>query len=180
MEEELETQKCQAQSKEKSKAGSIYLAGIGLAVAAVGAVFVYLMWHSFSQASATREWKETPCLVISSKINERSAAAISREYSWNVEYNYDFNGKSYSSKFHTPRAAKWSSSKKGVEELIEQYPEGEQAICFVNPEEPSQAILKHDSKGAGYSIWFPMLFVVGGLGITLSALKGLNFKLIPC
>ncbi len=166
--------------KEKSKAGSIYLAGIGLAVAAVGAVFVYLLWNSFSQAKATREWKETPCLVILSKIKERSAKNISAEFSLNVEYIYDFEGKSYSSKFHTPRASKWGSSKKPVESLIEQYPEGEKAICYVNPDDPSQAILKHDSKGAGYSIWFPMLFVVGGLGITLSALRGLNLKLIPC
>jgi hypothetical protein len=180
MEAGMEAQKSQSKDNEKSKAGSIYLAGIGLAVAAVGAVFVYLMWHSFSQARATREWMETPCLVISSKVNERSAAAISKEYSWHVEYIYDVDGKSYTSKFHSPRAAKWSSSKSGVEELMEKYPEGERAVCFVNPEAPSQAILKHDSKGAGYSIWFPMLFVVGGLGITLSSLKGLNIKLIPC
>jgi hypothetical protein len=166
--------------KKKSKAGAIYLAGIGLAVAAVGAVFVYLLWSSFAQARATREWTETPCLVILSKVNERSAKNISKEFSWNVEYIYDFDGKSYSSKFHTPRAAKWSSSKKSVEELIAKYPEGEKAICYVNPEVPSQAILKHDSKGAGYSIWFPMLFVVGGLGIALSALRGLKLKLIPC
>lgn len=166
--------------KEKSKAGSIYLAGIGLAVALVGAVFVYLLWSSFAQAKATREWQETPCLVILSKVNERSAKNISKEFSWNVEYIYDFNGESYSSKFHTPRAAKWSSAKKSVDALIEQYPEGEKSICFVNPKVPSQAILKHDSKGAGYSIWFPMLFVVGGLGIALSALRGLKLKLIPC
>lgn len=164
---------------EKSRAGAFYLAGIGLAVALVGAVFVYLLWSSFSQARATREWTETPCLVIMSKVKERSVD-ISKEFSWNVEYIYDFGGESYSSKFHTPRAAKWSSSKKNVDALISEYPEGEKAICYVNPAAPSQAILKHDSKGAGYSIWFPMLFVVGGLGITVSALRGVKFKLIPC
>ncbi|MFT5906566.1 MAG: hypothetical protein ACI9E1_002176 [Cryomorphaceae bacterium] len=165
---------------DKSNAGSYYLAGIGLAVALVGAVFVYLLGSSFFQASATREWQETPCLVIRSAVKERSAKNITKEYSWNVEYNYDFGGESYSSKFHTPRAAKWSSDKKKIEALINQYPEDKKALCFVNPATPSQAILKHDSKGAGYSIWFPMLFVVGGLGITVSALRGLKFKFNPC
>ncbi|MGJ8654954.1 MAG: DUF3592 domain-containing protein [Akkermansiaceae bacterium] len=166
--------------EEKSKAGSYYLAGIGLAVALVGAVFVYLLWNSYQKASATREWTETPCLVIRSKVAVRSSEHISKEYSWNVEYLYEFGGESYSSKFHTPRRAKWSSTKESVDELIERYPADEKAVCFVNPEAPSQAILEHDSKAGGYSIWFPMLFVVGGLGITFSSLRGLKSRLIPC
>jgi hypothetical protein len=42
----------------------------------------------------------------------------------------------------------------------------------VNPAEPSFAILKTDSLAPGYSIWFPALFVVGGLGITFRAALG--------
>jgi len=133
---------------ENNKAGAIYLASIGLAVAIVGAVFVYLLWESFSQAKATRTWKETSCLIIRSKIDEKSSKHISKEYSWNVEYNYDFDGKAYSSVFHMPRAAKWTSRKDEIEALVEQYPKDAKALCFVNPAEPSQAILVHDSKAA--------------------------------
>jgi len=32
------------------------------------------------------------------------------------------------------------------------------------------AVLKPDSQAPGYSIWFPALFVVGGLGIAFRAL----------
>ncbi len=166
--------------EEKSNAGAYYLAGIGLAVALVGGVFVYLLWSSFAQAKATREWKETACLVIRSQVDERSSEHISREYSWSVEYLYDFDGESYSSKFHTPRRAKWKSSKDHVKALMVKYPEGGKAVCFVNPSEPSQAILEHDSKAAGYSIWFPMLFVIGGMGITISSLRRLEFKAKRC
>lgn len=166
--------------KQKSAAGSYYLAGIGLAVALVGAVFVYLLWNSFSEAKATREWTETPCLVIRSQVKERSSKHITREYSWNVEYMYDYDGESYTSKFHTPRAAKWKSSIKEAQALIEKYPLNEKAICYVNPANPSQAILQHDTKAAGYSIWFPMLFVIGGLGIMISSLKGLKLRYKRC
>jgi hypothetical protein len=38
-------------------------------------------------------------------------------------------------------------------------------MAFVNPAEPDFAVLKPDTKATGYSIWFPLLFVVGGLGI---------------
>lgn len=165
---------------QNNKAGAIYLAGIGVAVALVGAVFVYLLWASFSQAKATRTWTETSCLIIRSKVNEKSEKHISKEYSWSVEYNYSFEGANYSSEFHKPRGVKWTSRKDEVEALIKKYPKDSKAVCYVNPAEPSQAILDHDSKAAGYSIWFPMLFVVGGLGISFSALRKSGIKMKPC
>lgn len=165
---------------EKSRAGAFYLAGIGFAVALVGALFVYLMWNSFLRAKATREWPEVSCLVIVSRVKERSEKIASNKYSWRIEYIYDFEGKSYQSNLHTLRASKWMSDRAKVDKLIEKYPEGGRAVCFVNPEEPGQAILKHDSKAAGYSIWFPMLFVVGGLGITISSLRGVKLLGSSC
>ncbi len=166
--------------EEKSKAGSFYLAGIGLAVALIGAVFVYLLWNSYSKAKATRGWTETECLVIRSKVKERSAKNITREFSWSIEYIYDFDGVSYTSKLYTLRGSKWGSSRKDTLFLMSKYPKDEKAMCFVNPAEPSEAILEHDSKAAGYSIWFPMLFVIGGLGIMISSLRGFKIKFMPC
>ena len=43
-------------------------------------------------------------------------------------------------------------------------------MAYVNPSDPDFAVLKPDTKAAGYSIWFPLLFVVGGLGITVRAI----------
>ncbi len=159
---------------EKSRAGAFYLAGVGMAVALVGALFVYLLWNSYVKAMGTREWREVSCLVIVSKVMERSEKIAANKYSWGIEYIYDFEGRGYQSDLHTLRASKWTSDRGGVEELMRSYPEGERAVCFVNPERPGQAILEHDSKGAVYSIWFPMLFVVGGLGITVSSLRGVK------
>jgi hypothetical protein len=45
-------------------------------------------------------------------------------------------------------------------------------MVYVNPADVNFAMLKPDSKAAGYSIWFPMLFVIGGLGIALRAISG--------
>jgi hypothetical protein len=41
--------------------------------------------------------------------------------------------------------------------------------CRVNPHDPDFAVLKPDSLAPGYSIWFPALFVIGGLGMTVRA-----------
>jgi len=44
-------------------------------------------------------------------------------------------------------------------------------VCFVNPTAPDEAVLKRGSRGALFSIWFPLLFVVGGLGVAINALR---------
>jgi hypothetical protein len=46
-----------------------------------------------------------------------------------------------------------------------------QTVCYVNPSDPTIAILKHGTRAALYSIWFPLLFVVGGLGIAWTAIR---------
>jgi len=71
---------------------------------------------------------------------------------------------------------KWTSRKPEVQDLISKYSVNASVFCYVNPEKPSQAILSHDSKAAGYAIWFPGLFVLGGGGIMLGALIGMK----PC
>jgi len=71
---------------------------------------------------------------------------------------------------------KWTSRKPEVQDLISKYSVNASVFCYVNPEKPSQAILSHDSKAAGYAIWFPGLFVIGGGGIMLGALIGMK----PC
>ena len=160
----------------KSRAGSFYLVGIGFAVMLVGAVFMYFMWKSYSQASLTRTWTKTPAVMIVSAMKNRSAEHISKEYSWSLEYAYAYEGEEYTSKFNTPRGAKWTSRKMEIQGLVDAKPENSNVFCYVNPENPKQAILTHDIKAADYSIWFPAIFVVGGLGMMWGSIK----RMKPC
>ena len=65
-----------------------------------------------------------------------------------------------------------------AEKMAEKFPEGSRQTCFVNPSDPAFAVLKLDSKGPGYSLWFPLLIVVGGLGIIVGAVRGLLRKVV--
>ena len=56
-----------------------------------------------------------------------------------------------------------------AEQRIIQFPRGKQTTCRVNPNAVEFAVLNVDSLAPGYSIWFPCLFVIGGLGITYRA-----------
>ena len=165
--------------KKKSKAGAIYLFGMGLFLFFLGAGFCWLLAKSYGNASETRQWVETPCLIIRSEIGKRSEINITAEYRWELAFKYQFEDEDNISETYKPRGQRWRKSIDDVKSQIEEYPVDKQTVCFVNPQRPSdptkprQAILAHDTKAAGYSIWFPALFSIGGIGIMIGAVRGL-------
>ncbi len=154
-----------------STAGRLYLVFIGLATALLGLLFVWLMGRSYLRAHAMRSWPEVPCTILASELKDRRIDPNgATEYQFAVQYGYEWQGQALTGDHYTWRGSSWSSRKAQTEELVETYPTGSRQTCRVDPENPSFAVLKMDSQAAGYSIWFPGLFVIGGLGIAGRAL----------
>ena len=57
-----------------------------------------------------------------------------------------------------------------MQAILAQFPPGTETIAWVNPANPAETVLIRDKRTAIYSIWFPCLFVIGGLGIAASSL----------
>lgn len=156
-------------------AGSYYLIFVGLLFCLVGGVFAWLMWRSFERASGQRHWTEVPCTILEAAVEDRRIGTnVKPDYRFAVLYGYEVGGVAQTSDRYTLRGSPWSGASDRAEELVERYPVGSSQTCFVDPEDPGSAVLKLDSKGPGYSLWFPLLFVVGGLGIIVGALQGLR------
>lgn len=153
-----------------SLAGRWYLASIGIMLALAGGVFCWLMWRSFERAHQMRAWPDVPCVVLTSKAEERQIdASTPMEFRFSVHYGYEWSGKEYTGYHYTWRGSPWTSRKEDVEELVKQFEPGTRLTCKVDPTNPDFAVLKTDSQAPAYSIWFPALFVVGGLGIAVRA-----------
>ena len=58
-----------------------------------------------------------------------------------------------------------------AEKKIKPYSKNAEVNCWVNPENPNQVLLKHGTLAPLYTIWFPGLFVIAGLGIIVNAVK---------
>lgn len=136
------------------------------------------MWNSFAAAKDTREWEEVPCLLIQSELSTRIVGTSPEEYRWKVAYKFQHNGQDYIGEHYKPRGQRWKKDRDEVKALTEEYPVGLQTFCFVNPNigaelEPGvpSAVMAHDTLAAGYSIWFPALFSVGGIGIMIGAVR---------
>lgn len=163
----------------KSIAGSIYLFGIGLFLTLLGAGFCWLLLNSFGNAKDTREWDETPCLIIRSEVETKSVDRITKEYQWKVAYKYQYKGEDLIGELYEPRGQRWRKSIEEVKPFLEEYPKGSQTVCFVNPKQPEDtskprgAILTHDSRGAGYALAGPALFSICGIGLMIGSVRGM-------
>lgn len=153
------------------RAGRLFLALIGVMLITVGGVFSWLMIRSYQNASESRQWAQTDALVLRSVIDERIFKGSPREFRLNVLYGYQYEGKEYTSDTISPRGAKWTKKADEVTALAKQYATNSSHTAWVNPEQPEEAILEHDTKAAGYTVWFPVVIIIGGVGMFWGAFK---------
>lgn len=143
---------------------------MGLFLIVLGSTFVWYLLASWKRAKAMDDWVAVPSEIITSEVQQWQYNAISAvEYIPMVEYTFTFEGKEYVSD-QIRRVPIRSALREKIEPWIEKYGVGERPTAYVNPQEPEVAVLKRESKAAIYTVWFPMLFVVGGLGMILSGL----------
>lgn len=162
---------CHSHPPSSNVAGRWFLAILGLFLALLGGAFVLLMGRSFLRARAMHHWPEVKCVILSSEVEERKHDEVSpTEYRQDIVFGYEWKGERLTGEHLTLRGSPWTSNRENAEERVAGYPVGKVTTCRVDPADPSLAVLKPDSLAPGYSIWFPALFVVGGLGITLRAL----------
>jgi hypothetical protein len=160
-----------ATSKHPTLGARLFLAGLGLTLAVIGGLFVWLMARSYLRAREMRHWPEVQCTIISSELQERRHDSESpAEFRHGVSFGYNYQDQTFTSDRLTLRGSPWSSRRADVENRASKFTVGSTRICRVDPTNPDQAILELDSMAPGYSIWFPALFVVGGLGIAGRAL----------
>ncbi len=152
-------------------AAQLFLCMIGVMLLLAGGVFEWLMIRSYNHAKASREWPQVQAVVLRSVVDERQFKGSPAEFRFNILYGYSYGGQDLTSDKLTPRGSKWSKSAAAVGTLAGEYPPGSEHSAWVNPDDTSIAILKHDTKAAGYTLWFPALIMVGGAGMIWGAFR---------
>ncbi len=125
-------------------------------LAAVGVVFcvlfLWLGWHNLQE----RSWPATPCTIMSSRVVRNSHA---QNYSYTVEISYEYQvaGRKYtgqsSHRYGGYSEAAMASSR---------YPARTVRTCYVNPANPSKALLKPGPWWIGLIALVPLILVVWG------------------
>lgn len=153
-----------------SLGGRLWKAAMGLLLVVVGSVFVSYLWGSYQRAATMDDWVETPCRILSS---EKIDAGLNQKglpkFAFSVRYEYEADGQVREGTSYRRLPTEASEPRK-IDKLVEDFPAGSETVCHVDPTDPAKAVLKKETKAALYSIWFPCLFVVGGVGMILTAL----------
>lgn len=145
---------------------------MGVFLIAAGSFFAWRMWLSYEKAQTTRNWSQVPCRIVSSRIkSERPTPHSNPAHRVEVRYEYEVNGiKLSSTRIRQVERAPTLHFDDALQRQ-EQYPTGSAQVCWVNPAAADEAVLEHGSRAALYSIWFPLLFVLGGFGMLRGALR---------
>lgn len=150
----------------------VFKALLGIALIVMGAGGTFWLWQSWQRAEETRKWTPVEAVVMSSQVlTDRPTPHSPLKFTADVRYRYTIAGKTFTGT-RIKRVDGPSSHKENAEAVVAAHRAGSTVTCYANPAQPDFAILEHGSRAALYSIWFPLLFVAGGAGMVVSALRG--------
>ena len=159
-------------SKSGALAARLWTVALGLMLAAAGAATCWFLWAAYQKACETDHWVRTPCEVTGTHVDDSKFTQHGMvKFTLLVSYRYEFDGETRVSD-KIKRLPVTSSSTKKIDKLIRKYPTGMQTTCLVNPDDPDDAILKPNTKAPLYTMWFPGIFVLGGIGIVIAGVRG--------
>lgn len=142
----------------------------GLIILAAGLIAVYFLlavpnyrWYR------AQSWVETPCVIVSSEVGAHSGKNGST-YSIDIRFQYEFGGREYQSDRYNFDTGS-SSGRAGKENVVSQFPPGSNAICYVDPADPSWAVLNRNWSWMYAIGGFFLIVVVVGLALIFGSLR---------
>lgn len=140
--------------------GVFLLVGLGGTVA--------LGWN-FIDLVQSGSWIKTPCTVESSRVLTHDSSD-GDTYSVDILYRYSFANQTHHSSRYSFMGGS-SSGYKGKAAVVKKYPPGSNTFCYVDPHNPSKAVLHRGWTWEMLIILVPLLFTAIGAGGIYFALK---------
>jgi hypothetical protein len=117
-----------------------------------------------------RHWTERPCLITDSHVG-RSHDRHGTSYRVDVEFSYTVDGRTYDSGDYQFDKS-YSSGYVLKKAVVDEYTPGQKAVCYVNPANPAEAVMKRDfTPGLLFGLT-PLVFSAAGFALLRSSLRG--------
>ncbi len=120
------------------RANGILEAAVGTAVLAVP-LSVYF-WRVRRRCQATFQWRSAPCTILESRVEQYFIKETRTNYHIRVRFRYEYEGRTYDGDRFDYSLGSFGESK--ARAIVESLPAGAATECRVNPECPSDAVLK--------------------------------------
>ncbi len=159
-----------SQAATGSRGGVWLQIGFGLLFVVVGAgFFIGMCLMPAVRLLQAQGWEATDCTVVSSAVRSHSSDD-GTTYSVDILYEYEWDGGLWRS--NTASFVSWSSSGYDSKaEMVAEHPPGARAVCYVNPNDPTLAVLDRGFTPAYLIGLLPLIFVVAGGAVAAHGLK---------
>ncbi|MES2570745.1 MAG: DUF3592 domain-containing protein, partial [Verrucomicrobiota bacterium] len=156
----------------------LFLRIFGLVFFLIGCSITYLLlFKPLLLVVKSRNWKATPCKVVSSRVMTHSGDD-GNTYSVEVRYAYEVDGRNYQANRYS-FATGSTSGYAGKKAVVSRFPPHSDAVCYVNPADPTDAVI---NRQLSKELWFgllPLAFVIAGAYILGAAPKRGGGRLAP-
>jgi hypothetical protein len=126
----------------------------------MGLLFCFFIGREAYLNAQCRSWQPTECVILHSQVTDEKSNES--PYGFAVRYEYQWQGRTYSSdKWSRQRAAFSDFSK--AQSLVTAYKLDTKATCYVNPANPTEAVLQRPTLWIGLVILLPLVFVAIGV-----------------
>ena len=164
---------------DRTPKGKLVAILFGLVFVCVGAAILW--WITILPVTryfASLNWVRTPATIISSQFDSKMARSSGSDsdtiYRANIVYEYWYDDIMYrGNRYDVAESGGYSNA--GVDEMrqaVQKYPVGKSTYCWVNPDNPSEAILERTLMTQRFLTWagFPLLFIFAGISIIVSGI----------
>ena len=130
--------------------------------AIAGGFVLFFLCSSLSADWKTRSWSAVDAVLLGQSPTLEKTKTESRE---SVPFRYEFQGRTYTRDTVTlPGSMAVNGRRSATFHRLSNKPAGTKVKCFVNPEQPSEAVLEHRSLGYAWFLLLPVVFLLVGLG----------------
>jgi hypothetical protein len=153
------------------KPGKYTTAAFFALFAIVGGAMLYpLGIRPIARTLDAASWTPTPCKVLRAEVRSHDSDD-GTTYSVHILYQYECNGQTYKSDRYDFIGGS-SSGRESKARIVEQYRTAANPVCYVNPKNPSEAVLKRGFHAKLLLALFPLPFLLVGVIGVVQTLRG--------
>ena len=102
-----------------------------------------------------QHWEKATCEIVSSNVD-----VTRKSYRPIIEFEFSFHGERYVSDNYDFTSLNVSRSR--AQQVVDEHAVGDQKSCFVDPDEPQNAVLVREYDFSLFGFLFPLIFVACG------------------
>jgi hypothetical protein len=142
----------------------------GVLALAGGALLYPLGIKPIAKTIDAEAWVPTPCRVLRAEIRSHDSDD-GTTYSVYILYQYEFNGRTYKSDRYEFIGGS-SSGYQGKARVVKQYRTGAHPVCYVDPDDPSEAVLRRGFHAKLLLALVPVPLLLIGVGGLIGVWRG--------